>query len=61
LSFYRRQESPEGERQVVDHETLSDEVFQINYKDSEEAVEVRFDRWLDEGLVRGLDAWRRGE
>jgi hypothetical protein len=45
----------------VDHETLSDEVFQINYKDSEEAVEVRFDRWLDEGLVRGLDAWRRGE
>lgn len=61
LSFYRRQESADGERHAVDVQAVSDDLLQINYKDSADAVAQRFDRWLDRGLVRALDVWRRGE
>lgn len=61
LSFYRRQESEAGERQIVDHQTVCDEVFQINYKESEDAVRARFRHWLEAGLVRALETWRQGE
>jgi Fic family protein len=61
ISFYRRQESPEGERHAVDLQIVSEDLLQINYKDSVDAVGQRFDRWLDRGLVRALEAWRRSE
>ena len=61
MSFYRRQESPDGERVITDRETVSDEVFQINYKDSVDGVEPRFTRWLEEGLVRAIAAWQSSE
>lgn len=59
--FYRRHESAEGERQSLEVQTVSDEIFQINYKDDEERVAGRFNRWLEDALVKGLDAWRRTE
>lgn len=61
VTFYRRQESAEGERHAVDLQVVSDEIFQINYKESREPVSQRFSRWLDKALIRALDAWRRGE
>jgi hypothetical protein len=61
VTFYRRQESAEGERHAVDLQVVSDEIFQINYKESLEPVSQRFSRWLDNALIRALDAWRRGE
>lgn len=35
---------------------LTDEPFQVNYKESEAAVVDRFSNWLDQGLVAGLAA-----
>lgn len=61
MSFYRKQESTEGERQAVDLQTVSDELLQLNYQESPDIVARRFDRWLERGLVRALDAWRRSE
>lgn len=61
LTFYRRQETAEGDRHAVDVQAVSDEIFQINYKDTEAAVSQRFQHWLDRGLVRALDTWSRGE
>ncbi len=37
---------------------LSDDFFQVNYKDGPTAVEERFRRWLDAGIAAGLERWR---
>ena len=36
---------------------LGDEVFQINYKESAEDVQIRFRDWLERVLERGLALW----
>ena len=46
---------------IEDRHTVSRELFQINYPESLEAVEERFDAWLDRYLLQALDLWRRGE
>lgn len=37
--------------------TLSDEVFQINYKEPISELEQRFETWLEEALEHGLALW----
>jgi len=58
--FFRKSESDEGERAISDITPLSDEIFQVNYRDSDDGARSRFAHWLDETLVRGLEAWRQG-
>jgi hypothetical protein len=60
LYFFRTEEVEEGQRQAVDVTVASDELFQINYKEDESSVSERFERWLDRGMTRGLETWRRG-
>jgi Fic family protein len=60
MTFFRRTQTDAGEREVADLTTLSSEVFQINYREDPTAVRTRFDRWLEEGLARGLERWRTG-
>jgi Fic family protein len=60
LYFFRTEEVEEGQRQAVDVTVASDEVFQINYKEEESSVTDRFELWLDRGMTRGLEVWRRG-
>jgi Fic family protein len=60
LYFFRTEEVEEGQRQAVDVTVASDELFQINYKEEESSVTDRFERWLDRGMTRGLETWRRG-
>lgn len=60
MTFFRRTQTDAGEREVADVTTLSTEVFQINYREDSTLVRARFDRWLEEGLARGLEAWRTG-
>jgi Fic family protein len=60
LYFFRTEEVDEGQRQAVDVTVASDELFQINYKEDESSVTNRFERWLDRGMTRGLEIWRRG-
>ena len=61
LSFYRKPETDEGHSTIEDHRTVSRELFQINYLESLEAAQARFDTWLDRYLLQALDLWRRGE
>ena len=61
LSFYRKPETDEGRFTVEDRYTVSKDLFQINYLESLEAVQARFDSWLDKYLLQALDLWRRGE
>ncbi len=63
MCFYRRQRAHgEGiEQQVIELQTVSDDLFQVNYKEDVEAAERRFGPWLEEALVMGLDQWRRSE
>lgn len=60
MSFFRRAETETGEREVTDVTTVSDEVLQINYREDEHVARERFNRWLEDGLARALEAWRSG-
>ncbi len=63
MCFYRRQRADgEGiEQQVIELQTVSADLFQVNYKEDVEAAERRFGPWLEKALVMGLDQWRRSE
>lgn len=58
--FFRREEIESGEREIADVTPLSDEIFQINYRESVGDASVRFRDWLEEVLVKGLEIWRTG-
>ncbi|MGH8908323.1 MAG: Fic family protein [Egibacteraceae bacterium] len=60
LAFYRREEMEPGSRQVTNLTPVIDEIFQMNYRDDERSVRERFGAWLEAGLVRALQMWRRG-
>jgi fido (protein-threonine AMPylation protein) len=36
-----------------------DDFFQINYEEPQADAEGRFDKWLEDSIVRGLDLWQR--
>jgi hypothetical protein len=38
---------------------ISREVFQFSYNEAKEAIEERFEHWLNDVIVIGLDQWRR--
>ncbi|MDE0171696.1 MAG: Fic family protein [bacterium] len=61
LCFYRKPETDEGHSMIEDQHTVSRELFQINYLESMDAVQARFDTWLDKYILQALDLWRRGE
>ncbi len=58
--FFRRDETDEGDREVVDLTPLTHELFQVNYREAPEAAQSRFQDWLEEALVAGLETWRAG-
>ena len=63
MCFYRRQraDGESIEQQVIELQGVSDDLFQVNYKEDIEAAERRFSPWLEKALVMGLDQWRRSE
>ncbi len=61
MCLYRRQKGDDIEHQIIELEPVCGELFQFNYKEAAASVERRFDSWLEESLLRGLDQWRRGE
>lgn len=58
--FFWREDRDDGPKEVTDPTALTDEVFQINYVESAEDALARFEPWLDDALMRGLETWRRG-
>ena len=57
--FFRREATEEGEREVRGLVSLNTELFQVNYREKEEDVLPRFERWLEEALVKGLEIWKQ--
>ncbi len=56
--FFRRVETEEDDRQIVDLTPLTQDLFQVNYRESPEAAQSRFQDWLENILVAGLEIWR---
>ena len=54
-----RDRSEASETSVDGPHILSEDVFQFSYKESEQLVLGRFQQWLSDVLLTGLDQWRR--
>ena len=39
--------------------TICPEIFEFSFNQELEAVKERFEKWLNEALVNGLDQWKR--
>ncbi|MGQ0679367.1 MAG: Fic family protein [Actinomycetota bacterium] len=60
MVFFRRDESSDGAKDITDLVTVSDGYFQVNYRDEPAESKARFEGWVRQGLVQGLEVWRRG-
>lgn len=58
--FFRRELTDDNERQVADLTPLSDEIFQINYREPIEDARTRFSQWMEGLITTGLEIWRQG-
>ncbi len=56
-TWFSRTLTDDGSCETGGENTLSDEVFQFNYKESFEDVEMRFHDWLEGVIERGLALW----
>ncbi len=56
---FRKEATEDDDAAVTGFAVASQEVFQVNYKDEEQSVRARFERWLQESLVVALEQWRR--
>lgn len=54
-----RDKNEDGEITVDGPYMLSKEIFQFSYKETEQNVIDRFELWLNDVLLAGLDKWRR--
>lgn len=57
-TWFRRVPTDAGGYETEDASALSDEVFQINYKEPPDELEARFQDWLEVALERGLARWK---
>ena len=58
--FFRRELTDDGERQVTDLTPLTDDIFQVNYREAPAQAEMRFRQWFEVTLTKGLEMWRQG-
>ena len=56
-TWFQRVPTDDGNYETEDVSALSDEVFQINYKEPPDELEARFQIWLEIALERGLARW----
>ncbi|MCY3786141.1 MAG: hypothetical protein OXG47_05375 [bacterium] len=56
LIFYRKRGG-----EIYDHQVVSREPFQVNFRDTLAVARKRFDAWLDPAMRSALEVWRRGE
>ncbi len=54
-----RDRNEDGETSVDGPYILSKEIFQFSYREKEEEITARFDPWLNDVLLSGLDKWRK--
>ena len=56
LIFYRKRGG-----EIYDHQVVSREPYQVNFRDSVAGARKRFDAWLEPSMRAALEVWRRGE
>ena len=56
LIFYRKRGG-----EIFDHQVVSREPFQVNFRDSVAGARKRFDTWMEPSMRAALEVWRRGE
>ena len=56
-TWFLRAKTDDNDYETGGEAVLSDEVFQINYKEDVEDVKVRFRDWLERVIERGLALW----
>ena len=54
---YHRDETENGERNVNEIQPLIDIPFQFSYADQESNIVERFQKWMEDAIVAGLDYW----
>ncbi len=57
-TWFQRVETEEGGRETAALTPASDQVFQINYRESQQEAEKRFLPWLERAILRSLELWR---
>lgn len=55
--WFQKVETDEGD-DVFDIKPVSDQIFQINYKEPSKQVEERFLPWLEQSIVRAIGFWQ---
>jgi hypothetical protein len=58
MCFFKRDRVQRGEENLADLAPLSDQLFEIDPHEDPSSSQDRFLRWLEAGLVRGLELWR---
>lgn len=61
VCFFRIPQGEEGDNQMSELQPVSQDLFQLNYKEDRAQVVRRFEPWLESALLMGLGQWRRGE
>ena len=56
-TWFLRARTDDSGFETAGEATLSDEVFQINYMEDVENVQLRFRDWLERAIERGLALW----
>ena len=56
-TWFRRVQTDDGGRETEGETPLSDEIFQVNYKEEVADVVARFEDWLEGVVERGLALW----
>lgn len=57
-TWFQRVETEDGEREIGTVTPVTDQVFQINYKEAPEKAKARFLPWLESAIVRSLELWQ---
>lgn len=58
--WFERVQSEEGRPDSTDADPLSEEEFVINYRESRESTENRFEAWLDASMVKAISYFKLG-
>ncbi len=58
--FFQRLQADPDIRETGPVTTLSNEVFQVNYQEDPDAIQDRFEEWMEDCIVRGLEIWTNG-
>jgi len=56
---YHRDNAEEGDRNISDIQPLIDSPFQFSYADTEEMLVRRFQPWLEDVILTGLEFWNK--